>query len=309
MSMVFNPIIREEKFSNGFFTMVPNPQAGTAIILSVKEKTDGMRVIDWNNRITPKEVKKGKYDWLVEVDVMPHAMEIEMQTMSANHIYSFKIKLRVRVTVIDPKRIYLSGIRDMENAVRNSLEGVIDECSEECEIHEIKRLKEKIRENFSVAYDMEEGFRVEVQNIIVDMDEQVKAQLREKEDLVVKKQLREKEVEMANELYNKYGPETGMFINIIKGEKNPEEIEKYRRTERAEEFNTQINMAERTMELFQKMQDSGMISENDMQKITRGMASELTQKVTQSEIGIEQKYDRLLEGGEDKKYASFDEEE
>ena len=111
-------IIKEEKYSSGFFTKIPNFQKnGSAFIL-----TDGSHddiVVD--EYTTAKEIRHGKYTKLIEISTMPYLKEIKFSSESREIAYSFDIYIKAVIQVEKPILFYQNKNIDVDAYFNNML--------------------------------------------------------------------------------------------------------------------------------------------------------------------------------------------
>ena len=65
----YNPIKREETYQCGFLPKIPIPEPKCAILLIARREGSRMMVISDESKIKGSDIKKGKYDYLAEIDM------------------------------------------------------------------------------------------------------------------------------------------------------------------------------------------------------------------------------------------------
>lgn len=301
----YNPIIKSTEYQGGIFAPRPKVEENKPIILSIKGSTGDYLQINKGDEILLKEIRKKGYNWITEIDASYHAIEFNMEALSSNHIYSFGVTFRFNVRVTKPEMIFQYHITDMSSYVKESIEGIVEDFSRSLEIHQIQELKEQIKDKFYPALELEEGVSLEFKAVVVDMDKEVRSQLKEIEDLKVLEMLRTKEAESANRIRDKYLDDTGTLVEILKGKMSPEKLAQTRRELEKNKVNDQVERIKLYSETLRGLVDDRVISEADMQLSIKKMLSGIDADMSANRI-ID-KNSNENEYTEDD-YSSFDEE-
>lgn len=79
MSETYNPIVKSQAYQNSFFSPIPISPQGYAIVLSGQQAGSGPLTIQ-AGMVPPKgSIRKGKYNWMTQVDLRPHHISFPLE--------------------------------------------------------------------------------------------------------------------------------------------------------------------------------------------------------------------------------------
>lgn len=109
-------IINEDTYQNGFFPKVPTiGKRGSAFILTGGCQNDIMV----SERTTVKEIRRGKYNKLVEISTLPYLKEITFNSPSKETYYSFDVYVKAVIQVSEPIVFYENRNIDVDAYFKN----------------------------------------------------------------------------------------------------------------------------------------------------------------------------------------------
>lgn len=115
---MFNPILPTMQYRNGFFPTVPNPIQNRAILL---RSSLNQSVIQINEKVTPRDIRIGKYDERIEIDLSKTIEEVVVSSPSKDEPYLFDVTITVEIWVTDPMSFYLKQGSDVTEYLRLKL--------------------------------------------------------------------------------------------------------------------------------------------------------------------------------------------
>lgn len=289
----FNPIVRNEAYENGFYPIIPIAGPKKAILLISKHNKSQPLLIENQSRIGRKQIKAGKFDWLVEIDLHPHNIRIEDKVLCSDQVSKFDITLVATATVTEPVLIYEEQIIDIRKPVEDALMMRIQDMAIEYPIEEVSLLRQEIKYFLGDVYDMNEGIRLTNFSIIVQADEKLKEQVGKIRDI---KYIRQYENERAKtstelgELY--YNTTTAAFAEAAAGNISVNDALEMAKKGQSADFDERLRQIEKVGDVISKVQGEGTIAEGalseQMGKLLRGTIGGMDKQAPKIEDKTEQ---------------------
>lgn len=251
----YNPIKREEEYQNGFMPVIPIPAPKCAIILLAKKAGSGMLVLTEHSRIKKSDIKKGKYDYLAEIDTHQYNIQIEFKATSSDQISDFTVSFSGVAEVIEPDVVYREQIRNVAQHIENGILAEIQSMAADCRISERDFLKQNIENRFGAQVYIDSGISVSNINVLIKSDEQYERLMAEKRRIQYQRELDQMKSEAANEAKQQYGDAgTASFKEYIDGNITVSEAKERWREEEERDFNMRIHQAKEIIKIGQQLE-------------------------------------------------------
>ncbi|MEH2957587.1 hypothetical protein [Candidatus Merdisoma sp. JLR.KK006] len=109
-------ILKEERYESGLFPQIPNfRKRGSAFVLTEGSNDD----ILVTEHTTTKQIRKGKYNMLIEISTLPYMKELTFTSPSKEAAYSFDVYVKAVIQVDDPIRFYENRNLDVDAYFNN----------------------------------------------------------------------------------------------------------------------------------------------------------------------------------------------
>jgi len=141
----FNPIIREEAYSNGLFPSIPYVRNGVAIVLTNGKKPPVL--VD--SRISVRQIRSGRFTSLVEISTIMHSFDLNFSVLSKNEPYRFDVMVKVNVRITDPITFLDSQIDDVPEALIQHFSPLIRRILKQADILDYAALDEAVMQKLS----------------------------------------------------------------------------------------------------------------------------------------------------------------
>ena len=263
----YNPIKREETYQNGFLPIIPIPAPKCAIILIAKKAGSSMMVITDQSKIRKSDIKKGKYDYLVEIDTHQYNIQVEFKATSNDQISDFTISFSGIAAVTEPDIVYREQIRDVAQHIEDGILAEIQSMAANCRISERDLLKEDIENRFGAQVYIDSGISVSNISILIKSDEQYEKLMAEKRRIRYQRELDKEKSEAANEAKQQFGdPGTASFKEYIDGNISVSEAKERWLEEQENNFNMRIHQAREIIKLGQELEGTDWEDKNVIEK-------------------------------------------
>lgn len=260
----FNPIVREELYKNSFFPQIPVPQPNSMILLYASGSATSPLIISNERTVKVSDIRKGKYDKLVEIDLYAHTVKFSEELVSSDNISKFHISISASAHVIKPAEAYHRGIRDVASLVENSFIDTIQECASQCSIRDIKKLKEDLKEELVGICDLADC--ICVQNIIVNVktDKKIEELLNKEMEIQLRLELETKKAEAAVHMQKVYENDiTAIFAELADGRINATEATARSKACLSDDFDERMRQMREVANFIQDMEDRDLITKAD----------------------------------------------
>lgn len=260
----FNPIIKEEIYQNGFFPIVPIAGPMKAILLYAEGKKYRPLIITNETMVKVSDIRRGKYNRLVEIDLHPHTVRFKEEVMSNDSISKFEITVSVIAQVSNPEIVYEEQIRDVCELVRNSLIEHIEEIASCYSVRNVLELKRELSDSLGGICDLESG--IILKNVIINVktDKKVEELLNNKRDIDLQLELEAKKAEAAANMKILYDDELiAIYSDMAIGKITPTEAVEKSKAHFSENFDERMRQIREITRYIQELEQDDMISKSD----------------------------------------------
>lgn len=273
----YNPIKREETYQCGFLPKIPIPDPKCAILLIARKEGSRMLVIAGESIIKGSQIKKGKYDYLAEIDMHQYNIQIEFNAMSNDQVSDFTISFSAVASVTEPDIVYQEQIKDVAQHIENGILADIQSIAAECDISEKDFLKRSIENKFGAQVYIDNGISVSNINVLVKSDAEYEKLLAEKRKIRYKRMLDKDKGEAADEAKLRFSDAgTASYKEYIEGNITASEANAQWREENEKIFNMKIQQAQEFMKVGQQLENSDWVNKEQLSQ----RASEVLQGFT-----------------------------
>lgn len=168
----FNPIITEKPYNISLFSKPLCPKPKTAIIM-YRTGSNNKIVITEHLNVKKRDLKKKKFDWMVEIDMHSHTIAFQEDYFSNNNISKFKIEITASALIITPEQVHKQGIYDVTKAFKEDIKNRIQELASGYNLKNCKRLKDCIKKNLGDIYQFN-GIQINHIHISVEASKWIK---------------------------------------------------------------------------------------------------------------------------------------
>lgn len=310
----YNPIIKEEVFKRSFLVKVPIPSPNSAILLMTRENIGQALCIKKNSLATPAEVRRGKYDYLVEIDTNTHFIKMKSEVISADNVSKFHVEISMTAAVTDPIMFYEERVTNVGKRIESELVPVLQDNAYEYDVEDVNDFRAVLRNELGNFTLVKCGITLSNFNIAVQVDEKYKAHLLHRKDLKYKEQIDQEKAEIAKKMSDVYSDGvTAAFAEFADGKIDSMEALELIRKNKSADFDANMEKVQRAVEFIKGMRDDGIVAENIVNEKLSPLISALLGEVAPlTAIGGKgaQELSEKQENGESKKaYAPFDDEE
>jgi hypothetical protein len=270
------PIVREEEFRSSLFATVPRPGPDRAILLVSTENMVPELLIRETSVIKPKTVRNGKYNKLIEINTAVKTIRVQFDSYCSNNANKFAIRIDLQVTVEKPERIYRDNIRDMESYLSKEIELTIRDISKKYDVNETEELKHNLTEVLKLEMAFESGVKINLKNVLVDMDEEARRLFVAKQSIKNNVSLEEYKAEMAGRLLSIYtGDEIAVFEAVTTGNITAEEAREKLKGKSAQQFDEGIRRITELTKQVKNLYEDGVINAINMSDILKNSFNEV----------------------------------
>lgn len=254
-------ILSDSEYECKFFSQVPNfKKQGVAYILT--EGVDDDIVVD--DKVSPKQIRRGKYRRLVEISTNPYLKEIRFKSASKERSYTFDIYVKAVIQVKNPIVFYNNKNLDVDAYFTNMFTLDVRKITRKYGILEYDGMDEELTNKLSSYNTVDESTGFEYRISVVDAEpgneaiEYVKRNDKQNLDAELKKKARN----LAENVATDY--EKAIRTEVIEGKISEKEaileINRFRNADYEERLNKVVDARERRL-----------ISEEDARKMIKGL--------------------------------------
>ena len=309
----YNPMLREEAYQPSFFSRFPSPGPNSAILLIAGDNIQQALCIRPGVSVKPSELRKNKYNRLVEIDTSTHSVELEFSLLSKDNVSSFIVKAGMVAAVTDPLLFYAERLTNAAERIEGELEPVFQECAESFSLEDISGFRNELRRELSGFTLTQCGITISGCHVNVRGDENYQSHLRRKRSIVQNNEIeREKALssQQISELYK--DPVIAAISGVADGSISIMDAQNLIRENRLADFNQQMEYWDRITQQMIKLRDAGLVSEEQLQGKVYPFLDGLLSKTSISGQISETPVGRIAESAEQEEesseFAPFDEE-
>lgn len=297
----YNPIKSEEAYITSFFPQIPYAAPKTAILLC-RTGTSAKMVITENTKVKTSDIKRGKFNWQVEIDMHSHSVAFRDQYLSRDNVSKFEIEIRATASVVEPDSVYEQGVADVAEAIEEEMRGRIQEAASRYDLDSSPQLREAIKAELGDFYQLDSGIQVNNMNVLVRMDPKYE-KLKERTQY---ERIKAAEAQKLQEIYQ--DDYTAIFAEVAEGSITAAEASDRMKKSLSDDFD------ERLRQLRAAAPFANELKEKDLVRAS-GVANQMEQMI-QTLLADSSKKGKLNEPaqapqleGEKNPYAPFDEDD
>lgn len=148
MGDTYRPIVSSGDYENGFFTKIPYPEAGFALVLT----GEAAPLVIQNDQIPTKgKLRRGQYKRQFKVDMSPHPVSFEAELLSKDFISNFRAVLSMMASVKSPAEVVANNVTDVSAIVRASLLSELRNLASLRSMEQISTLRDEILQYVDAA--------------------------------------------------------------------------------------------------------------------------------------------------------------
>lgn len=251
-----NKLIKEEAYDNGFFPRIPaHNKRGSAFILA--NGCEDNIIVD--DKLTIRQIRRGKYSLLVEISILPYVKEICISSPSRDAAYPFDVNVKAVIQVDDPLVFYENKNIDVDAYFDNILLSDVRRVTSDYSILNYRGMDDALVQQFSASeiVDREMGFSYKISSIMAQTGEQSKEYIKR----YGKQRLDAELKEAARNQKNRYSfdLEDILLTQVAEGEKSELEA-------RMEYVKIKDEERNRNIEYYEKVRDKGLMTEKDVRE-------------------------------------------
>lgn len=251
------------EYKCGFFPKIPNFNKRDSWFLLTNGVVDDIVVDSYT---TVKDIRRGQYTWLVEIDRNPQGVKYTFDSNCREISYSFKVTLNANVSVKDPRKFYSNAQRiNVDNFLHAIFTPKAKNITRQYSVlDDYNKVDLALTNELTARSVMEEGTGLSylVTTVMVEPSEAAKGVLKRGDDMIIKQRLEDTAGSVAE---NNKGKSYADFIwaEAAQGKiSNPDAkrlIEEYAR-KGTEEMRKD---AEDKLAMLLKLRDQGIITGED----------------------------------------------
>ena len=133
-------ITRDEAFENGLFPRKPTQKPGSAFVLAGGREPPAIV----SNKLAISDIRRGKFDRVVEILTNPYSMVIHMDAISKDAPFQFDVNVKVSVQVMDPLVFFAAQVKDVPSALASALHAAVRRVAKQYSIRDCNMLDEAL---------------------------------------------------------------------------------------------------------------------------------------------------------------------
>lgn len=242
--MTFDPIIQSTNYINKLFPEIPVPKAGTEILLYASSSNKKL-LLTQTPGIKPKDIRKGKYDRKIVIDVRETSVSFRREYQSRDIGVNFDIEVKASVKVTEPDLVWENDIHNVAQALEREMNPRI---MKEVVLYGVDDVADLRRDlGIRIGSQFLEGTGISIREIsyIVKLEEA-------HERIMKNKFLEEKRSRAAREISEMYRDEiVAVFAGVADGTMNPEEAARRARKSLSSNFDERMRQLREVMSFIE----------------------------------------------------------
>jgi hypothetical protein len=262
----FNPIeCSEFRSSNPFFPDVPRPRPQCFLLLVSSRGGEPLQVTE---RTTPSDIRKGKYDELVEISKAKQVVDLSFPLPSRNAPYQFEIHVTVKARVTDPITFYPAYTDNIVlNSVLNTLGNSMRACTTNFALRDYLAAGEELSSNHSESpeyVDQDVGFGFKIQRITCEpYGNEAKEHVRKLAAAELQKERNDK----GSEVFKGTDAETAIWAQVVDGVIDPEEALRRINADQQGHYDQKLDNLQKFLEVLSTMREKDAVTDEQYQAL------------------------------------------
>lgn len=276
VELTFNPIIKEEAYKNGLFPIIPIAGPKRAVLLVAGNSFKTPLVITDESKITISDIRKGKYDQRIDIDMHPNNIRFRQEAVSADNVSKFTIILSATAVVTEPDVVFQEHINDVAGQVENLMLSQIEDKAADFSIRDSSLLKRELRELFSDVNYLGNGISISSININIQVDKKYEDLLKNKLDLKYNAELEQEKAYTAEKMKLIYKDDmTAVFSEFAMGKISSQEAIQKSKEGLAKDFDERMRQMREVTQFVKELEKDEMINKGDTLKNVNSLINKL----------------------------------
>lgn len=258
MEKTYNPITASTAYDNNFFAKIPFPPPGFSTVLTSDQDVP---LLIYNNSVPTKErIRKGKYNWMTQVDMRPHDIAFEAELLSKDNISKFHVAINMTAKVENPDQVSLDNVTDVTAAVKSSMLPELQYQANLYLMEDIQAFREALSATLGIAH-LASGIQLSNIRLQINPDRKYVEEQEALRQLQRKKIFETARAEVAQELSELYDdPVKQVFAEFATDRITVEEAADRLRAKDAASFDETLRRATAYLGMFKSAQDIAVVS-------------------------------------------------
>lgn len=318
VTTTFNPIIREEAYKNSFFPTIPVPGPRRAILLLSSLKRSSPYLITGETNVRTSDIRKGQYDQLVEIDLHPHNVSIQIEATANDQVSKFLVQITATAAVVDTcaDAVYEAQVKDVAQLLDTILPVKVCDIASDYSVQDIPGLKRGLRDELGDSFYLEQGIQISNVNVVVRADKKYEEMLTRQRDIYYTTEYERNKARAAVEIESLYRNETSaIFSGVASGEIKADEAVRQVKQSLSKDFDERLRQIKAVKELINETKNQDLAGQSRGVERMELLLDSIVSSVSVSGQGMEGEVPRLL-GSENKPnevegnpYAPIEDEE
>lgn len=310
----FNPILKEETFKRSFFPKIPIPGPKKAVLLLSGTGETGPFLIENGTQVRIADIRRGKYDQLVEIDLHPYNISFKEEVYSKDNVSKFTVTITATASVTEPDIVYQEQVHDVTQCVQDHFLAQIQEMAAEYSIRENAGLRDEIKRALSDISYLENGISLSNCNVIVQVDKKYESFLEKQLDLGYHTEFEKNKAVAAQEMKGIYADQvTAIFSEFAAGNIGVEEAIQRSKKGLSQDFDERLRQIREATDYIRSLEKDEMIREGDTLKNVEILLNGMISSISDMSHRAEKEVAGTLEDNSSQKggnpYQEFEEDE
>lgn len=258
-----------ESYKYNFFTTIPIPHTGEALILSGGIGADLLITPD----INPGFIRKGKYTQLVRIKTGPQPVSGVITCYCKSQTYQFHIRYNATCRVSNPLEAWANQCPDLNQLAEEYYLNLFSAEAMCYEMNDLAKFQKQLNTEILAKVKDENGLQIgPLQSVQVEMDAEYRAHLRSMQKDTEKVELETHRIKNADQLHQSpITSESALLRDVLDGKKTLDEVlqeSKHRKVEDVTRLKT-------LLEQLNELRTSGVIEEEIYQQVTLQQLTQL----------------------------------
>ena len=310
----FNPILKEEAFKRSFFSKIPIPGPKKAVLLLSGAGGAEPLLIENGTQVRLADIRRGKYDQLVEIDLHPYNISFKEEVYSKDNISKFTVTVTATANVKEPDIVYQEQVHDVTQCVQDHTLAQIQEKAAKYSIRENAGLKDEIKEALSGISYLENGISLSNCNVIVQVDKKYESFLEKQLDLGYHTEFEKSKAVAAQDMKSIYSDQvTAIFSEFAAGTIGVEEAIQRSKKGLSQDFDERMRQIKEATDYIRSLEKDEMIREGDTLKNVQVLLNGIISSISDLSYAAEKEVAGTLEDHANEEavniYREFEEDE
>lgn len=258
-----------EAYKYNFFSAIPIPRTGEALILSGGIGAD--LLITPN--INPAFIRRGKYTQLVRIKTGPQTVSGEIRCYCKSQTYQFRIRYNATCCVSSPLEAWANQCPDLNRLAEAYYLSLFTAEAAGYEMNDLAKFQKKLNTDILSMVKDENGLQIgPLQSVQVEMDAEYRAHLHSMQKDTEKVELETHRIKNADQLHQApITSETALLRDVLDGKKTLDDVLQESKQRKIED----VDRLKTLLEKLNELRSSGVIGEEIYQQVTLQQLTQL----------------------------------